>query len=174
LFFVHLLQKPDVADAEQPWAFPSGHFDMVWSVECLEHLEHRSHVVREAYRVLNPGGSLIISTWLAGDQTTPPAHQLRQAVQQGMLCAPFETAAAHGQRLHALGFSDVQSRLATPHVLQTWDLCLDLRNHPVLDWLSRLLGEDVRAFTDAFPLLRRAYQEGAMEYGMFSARKPAI
>lgn len=161
-----------VANAEQPWAFPANSFDVVWSVECLEHIEHRSHVIHKAYQVLKPGGSLILAMWLAGEQTTPQAKQLQRAVQRGMLCAPFETAAEHRQRFDAAGFSEIQSCLVTPHILHTWDICIQVRNHPVLDRLSRLLGEDVRAFADSFSVLLQAYQDGAMEYGMFSAQKP--
>jgi hypothetical protein len=88
-----------------------------------------------------------------------------------MLCAPFETATEHSQRFQAAGFSDVQTRLITPHILRTWDICIRVRRHPILEGLSRVLGEDVRAFTDSFSILRQAYQESAMEYGMFFARK---
>jgi tocopherol O-methyltransferase len=161
-----------VADAEQPWAFPANSFDMVWSIECLEHIEHRSHVVCEAYRVLKPGSRMLVSSWLAGEQTTLEAINLRRAVQHGMLCAPFETAAEHIQRFQSAGFTEVQSYLVTANVLRTWDICLEMRDHPVLKGLSRILGEDVHAFTNSFPTLRQAYQNGAMEYGLFSARKP--
>lgn len=43
-------------------------------------------------------------------------------------------------------------------------------------WLARnldcsVLGLTISPFVETFPVIRRAYQEGAMAYGMFTARK---
>src|SRR5207302_7081240 len=42
--------------------FPADHFDMVISRSVVEHLEDPKRVFREFYRVLRPGGKVIIIT----------------------------------------------------------------------------------------------------------------
>lgn len=44
-------------------AFPDGHFDGVCIMDFLEHLEERDEVLREAARVLKPGGWLFFHTF---------------------------------------------------------------------------------------------------------------
>jgi 2-polyprenyl-3-methyl-5-hydroxy-6-metoxy-1,4-benzoquinol methylase len=47
---------------DHPWPFTDGQFDMVVSFEVLEHLLFPRVLVEEAFRVLNPGGQLLVST----------------------------------------------------------------------------------------------------------------
>jgi SAM-dependent methyltransferase len=50
------------ADLNQPLAFADGGFDLVIAVEVIEHLDHAALFLREAIRVLRPGGQLILSS----------------------------------------------------------------------------------------------------------------
>lgn len=52
------------ADLSGRLPFPEGHFDHVVMLAVLEHLREPEPVLREAHRVLAPGGSLIM-TWPA-------------------------------------------------------------------------------------------------------------
>jgi 2-polyprenyl-6-hydroxyphenyl methylase/3-demethylubiquinone-9 3-methyltransferase len=44
-------------------AFPEGHFDAVCMMDFLEHLPERDQVIREAARVLKPGGGFFFHTF---------------------------------------------------------------------------------------------------------------
>jgi SAM-dependent methyltransferase len=53
------------ADIRQPWPLAAGLFDHVVMLAVLEHLVEPEAVLGETYRVLAPGGSLIL-TWPSG------------------------------------------------------------------------------------------------------------
>ena len=47
---------------EEGLPFEDSSFDLVTCTEVIEHLEHYRKTIREMYRVLEPGGTLVIST----------------------------------------------------------------------------------------------------------------
>ncbi|MCB9170922.1 MAG: class I SAM-dependent methyltransferase [Flavobacteriales bacterium] len=59
-----------------PANYPPGHFDVITSIEVIEHLVEPRHEVSHFFHLLRPGGLLYITTpnfrslthWLAGDQ----------------------------------------------------------------------------------------------------------
>jgi SAM-dependent methyltransferase len=51
-----------LADLQERFPYADGQFDYVACLEGLEHIENYHHVLREAQRVLKPGGTLLVST----------------------------------------------------------------------------------------------------------------
>lgn len=49
-------------DAEQPLPFADNSFDLIWSVEVIEHVRNVKPLVQEFRRILRPGGKIIITT----------------------------------------------------------------------------------------------------------------
>jgi SAM-dependent methyltransferase len=49
-------------DLNQRWPFKDGQFDVVFSSQVIEHLHNTRLFVEEAYRVLKPGGTAIITS----------------------------------------------------------------------------------------------------------------
>ena len=56
-------QKVEIVDLDrEPLPFPDGQFSLVTCVETIEHVENFRAVVREAFRVLAPGGLAVFTT----------------------------------------------------------------------------------------------------------------
>lgn len=97
------------ADIRQPLPLESGEFDNVVMLAVLEHLAEPEPVLREAYRILAPGGSLIL-TWPSAmvDPILKVLHGLR-LVSDEMESDEHQRRIPVGtlqQMLHRIGFNE--------------------------------------------------------------------
>ena len=86
--------------------FASGRFDACLSQEALLHIADKAGVLREAYRVLAPGGRLVFTDWVArpalGDGE-------RRRLQEWMAATTLQTITGYRALLGAAGFGAVSA-----------------------------------------------------------------
>ena len=60
-----------------PWPFPDGRFAEVWGHQVFEHVADPVGFMREAHRVLAPGGTLFLTVphWQSENSHTDPTHR---------------------------------------------------------------------------------------------------
>jgi phosphoethanolamine N-methyltransferase len=88
--------------------FDTNHFDLVFSKDAIVHVADKGSLFRDLFRVLRPGGRLIVSDHLyAGGAKELAAFQDCWALSQ-MTAAPA-TLQEMEQILHTAGFADFQS-----------------------------------------------------------------
>lgn len=150
---------------------PEGAFDLIWSVECTEHLFDKPAFFARAARWLRPGGRLAICAWLAGNEPlSDDARQLVYEVCEGFLCPSLGSADDYRAWFAAAGHPDVQYYDWTDRVLQTWEICLRRVRATKVTWLARFIDKNSDRFLRRFETILQAYRSGAMRYGGFVAR----
>ena len=159
------------ADAEKI-QFPPESFDVVWSIECTEHLFDKPQFFSKAAQWLRPGGHVVICAWLAGD-----APQSAQAVQQvydvceGFFCPSLGTREDYQQWMMQSGLEFKRYHDWTERVAKTWEICDRRVKRTGVRWLARAIDKGSVVFLDRFNTILQAYRTGAMRYGCFVARK---
>jgi tocopherol O-methyltransferase len=160
------------ADAEQV-EFPQASFDVIWSIECTEHLRDKARFFQRAAGWLRPGGCLAICAWLAGE---PLADQERlrqvQDVCKGFFCPSLGTCSDYRQWINDAGLAVDRYHDWTARVEQTWIICQRRVRRLGIRQLAGWFDRDTAMFLDHFDTILKAYRSGAMRYGCFIAHKP--
>lgn len=160
------------ADAEQ-FEMPQQSVDLVWSVECTEHLFDKARFFQRAATWLKPGGRMAICAWLAGPQAhLPSGKQLVYDVCEGFFCPSLGAQEDYVQWFESAGLVVDRVEDWTTRVLRTWEICRDRVRRSGVRHLARCIDRDTVMFLDRFETILEAYRTGAMAYGAFVARRP--
>jgi tocopherol O-methyltransferase len=159
-------------DAEQV-EFPASAFDVVWSIECTEHLYDKARFFRRAAQWLRPGGRVAICAWLAGDGLDQGQIGQVRDVCEGFFCPSLGTAADYRQWFTEAGLVVDRDFDWTAQVERTWEICRDRVRRSGVRWLAAAIDRSTVMYLDRFETILNAYRSGAMRYGCFIAHKPA-
>ena len=159
-------------DAEQVMFEPAS-FDVVWSIECTEHLYDKPAFFQKAAQWLKPGGRVAICAWLAAEDPESAEH-VQQVVDvcQGFFCPSLGNAADYRRWMREAGFEVQQTFDWTERVARTWEVCISRVRRTGVRRLARLVDSNTLMFLDRFDTILQAYRSGAMQYGCFIASKP--
>jgi tocopherol O-methyltransferase len=159
-------------DVEQA-DFPAESFDVVWSIECTEHLFDKPAFFRRAANWLKPGGRVAICAWLAADRphTLDVAHEVN-AVCENFLCPSLGSTSDYIRWLKNAGLTMTVCKDWTHRVVRTWEICDRRIRQTGIRRLSRLVGREMFQFASHFGTIRQAFLSGAMKYGCFVAERP--
>ena len=161
----------DRADVES-YQVDDASFDIIWSIECTEHLFEKRRFFQCAAQWLRPGGRVAICAWLAG--ATNGNQQLEQQVYdvcEGFFCPSLGTMQDYVSWLEDAGLEIIETRDWTKNVRQTWEICRQRVARSRVRWLAPWIDGDAVMFLNRFNTILEAYQSGAMEYGCFIAKR---
>ncbi|MDN5937055.1 MAG: methyltransferase domain-containing protein [Salinisphaera sp.] len=157
--------------------FEDASFDVVWAVESVCHAPDKTAFLRQAARVLAPGGRLILADFfLADDQANDEAAQ-RVADWVKLWAVPALAGLdAFAASVRAAGFTEVDMRDETDAIRPAARRLyrIGLWTAPVALLFRLLRIHDQHAQGNWLSSLRqyRALRAGGWRYGIVSARKP--
>ncbi len=157
--------------------FCAAAFDVVWAIESACYLAHSAEFVREAYRLLRPGGRLVVAD---GFSLRPPAtfeeSRWLETFTEGLVLPGLTPVGVFAERLERSGFTDVRcwdkTTAIRPSAKRMYRRCR-------AGYLIARLGEQLRLTP---PLLTknnlagvaqlRLIDRGIAGYAVFCATKP--
>jgi tocopherol O-methyltransferase len=151
--------------------FDDAAFDVVWVIECIEHLVDKQSFVHDAARMLRPGGRFALCAWQRTDSAGEDDELVRR-VCESFLCPSLATEREFEEWCSAAGMQVRCVEDLTANVRATWDILMKRISRSWLAPARMLAGGDVRRFLEGFPAIARAYDSGAMSYGLLVAAKP--
>lgn len=152
--------------------FAEEGFDVVWIIECSEHLEDKKSFLGDCSRVLRQKGKLAICAWLKADNLSLEDEEtFISPVCKGFLCPSLETMNNYCRWMEEAGLTVRHAQDITPRVEKTWALCTKIAQRPEVKLLLQLGDERVLNFVNAFGAIQNAYARGKMIYGMMVAEK---
>ncbi len=156
----------------------AGSFDAAYAIESSEHMGDKAGFFAEAFRVLRPGGRLVVCAWLAneGARTWEVTHLLEPICREGRLPS-MGTERDYRELAERAGFRTTGSSDLSLQVRRTWTICARrVAARVATDGATRrfLLDRRSRNRIFALTLLRLivAYRTGAMRYGLMSFERP--
>lgn len=166
----------EVANAlEMP--FQDNTFDLVWSLESGEHMPDKTKFLAECYRVLKPGGKLILATWchretnsLAGDLTPSEMAHLKEIYR--VYCLPYVISLSEYRAIAlTCGFKNLQADDWSTAVAPFWDIVIDSAIAPkaVIGLLQA--GWQTIEGALSLKLMSDGYARGLIRFGVISATK---
>lgn len=158
--------------------FPDNHFDIVTGIESICHADSKRDFLEEAFRILKPGGKLILAENLQAKETlTPHEHdQLYTYGFHGCKIHSLDTEKQYLTNLQNLGFSQYQCKDMTTYV---WPSVKRLRRIYYLAWIynqyraltGKPYGETEKAHTRMCYYLYIGLKNKLWSYGIISAIK---
>lgn len=159
--------------------FKDGAFDVFWSLESIEHATNLKDFMQEAFRVLKPGGRIIIAATFLGDKKDISPEEKRQ-MDIGQSVAgcfnDFRSAQANIEIMREVGFVNLQNLNKTAWVMKSAEQMTRMCKWglPVAKILSTVhLVSPVLVLNNQWGIFQEElFRSGATSYNILLAVKP--
>lgn len=151
-----------------------GPFDLIWSMESAEHMADKQALLDLFYRLLRPGGQLVMATWC--HRPEPPALTNADQKVLSKICElyhlpPLVSVPVLGEAAAKAGFTNLATDDWSASVEPFWGAVissgLDPRNWPGLI----RAGKSTIKGAWAMKYMKEGFRTGAIRYGVLRATK---
>ncbi len=154
-------------------------FDIVWAIESVCHATHKEDFVKEAFRVLKPGGKLIIADfWATHHQLRGEDQRIMHEWVSGWSVGQLEQIDNFRAHLKNNGFIELDYENATENVRPSAE-----RLHKYAKWtlwgakllqILRIRNQAQQGNVVAVHRAKLALDRGLWNYGIICAQKPVV
>ena len=157
--------------------FEDNSFDLVWSLESGEHMPDKTKFLQECYRVLKPGGKMIMVTWchretdsVAGELTADEVAHLKEIYR--VYCLPYVISLSEYREIATeCGFKNLRSDDWSMAVAPFWDVVIDSAIAPqAIVGLFKSGWQTIQGAL-SLNLMSRGYARGLIRFGLICANK---
>ncbi len=154
------------------WRPEPANVDLIWIMESSEHFRDKAGFFEHCARALRPGGVLAVCAWLRRDGPQREEEQpLVNTIAEAMLSASLGSLSDYQRWMRDAGLTVTAAEDITRHVERTWSHCSRIGDNPAVRLFLPFTGGPTRRFVRSFPLMKQAYAQGAMAFGLLVAKK---
>ena len=100
--------------------YPDASFDVIWAMESVCHANNKRDFIHEAYRLLKPGGRLVLSDGFATKAAFPPDEQyIMNTWLHNWAIKELAVLDVFLNDMKEIGFKNVTCEDMTPHVMRS-------------------------------------------------------
>ncbi len=163
-----------VADALN-MPFADNSFDLVWTLESGEHMPDKGKFLAECYRVLQPGGTLIMATWCHRPTDKYPLTQDEKQLLVDIYrvyCLPYVISLPEYAEIAAyLPLEAIKTADWSAAVAPFWDVVIDSALTPQAFFGLLRAGWTTIQGALALNLMRKGYESGLIRFGLLCGKK---
>ncbi|MEL6458038.1 MAG: methyltransferase domain-containing protein [Cyanobacteria bacterium J06621_15] len=163
-----------VADALN-MPFADNSFDLVWSLESGEHMPDKQKFLQECYRVLKPGGKLILVTWChrSTNESTLTADEKKHLEQiYEVYCLPYVISLPEYEEIaRQLPLQNIRTADWSTAVAPFWNVVIDSAFTPKAFFGLLRAGWKTIQGAMSLGLMRRGYERGLIKFGLLCGNK---
>ncbi len=150
--------------------FKSGSFTVVWGQDSWCYVTDKDRLIQDAYRVLEPGGTVAFTDWLQVGELT----QEEWRALNGFMAFPYmETLEGYEELLHRAGFTDIETEDASEDFAHSCHRYLDMLRTELKDRIIEGYGPELYAeAADGLQRWTTAADAGKVGRGSCIATKP--
>ena len=156
--------------------FADNSFDLVWSLESGEHMPDKAKFLQECYRVLKPGGRLMLATWChrPTNTITPLTADEQKHLQDiyRVYCLPYVVSLPDYTKIvEDCGFKDLRVDDWSTAVAPFWDVVIDSAITPQAVIGLFKAGWKTMEAAMSLKLMSGGYQRGLIRFGVMTGVK---